>query len=418
MIRTKTIFCSIIVLLFLLSENALSQAGKGAPLLTKYAKKPRAGKIIARSFASARMTGGVLTTGYTDVFLGVDQGFVDPSKISFGNYHSDENELCIHVDVDASGTCYRWEITAERLSRLASLIDNNGIGLFSAYADNFEEEELTEEELEGYVDCELVFSNFGKYWCAYEIAGSSLEQSFHDLDLRSREFWSPEPRKSELMAEFNSNLPSGDILDEETEAYEVSDLSSNFKVYLVDNKVQFEGTAHIFHRSVLEVNHEYAKKFPSKVTKEPLITIGEVESFSEDDLELIKELNGWSKEDLIAKTNEIKWFFNEVKITNIQRLNISALSIDEYKKQSADDWFSSCDDSSVEELQSEREISYKEAAEYHNKLADGCKDEFENYEKLRSSVADGVQAIHELAFLRLIKKENPDVWQGLWDKTQ
>ena len=114
MSRTKTILCSIIVLIFLFSENAISQALKGHPLLTKYASKPKAGKIVARSLASARMTGGVLTTGYTDVFLGQDKAFVDPSKISFGDFYYGENELCVHVD--RSDTCYRWKISTDRLS--------------------------------------------------------------------------------------------------------------------------------------------------------------------------------------------------------------------------------------------------------------------------------------------------------------
>ena len=204
MFQTKTILCSIIVIIFLFSENAISQAGKGSPLLTKYASKPRAGNIVARSFAGGRMSGGVLTAGYTDVWLGEDQNLVDPSKIGFGDYDYNTNELCLHVD--KSTTCYQWKITTDRLSRLASFVENDGIGLFSAYGEFIEKK--SEDEREGYVRCESTPNT----WCASEIVGSSLEKSFYDVDLNSHELWNPEPRKSELIAELNSGLPNDCLL--------------------------------------------------------------------------------------------------------------------------------------------------------------------------------------------------------------
>jgi len=414
MFRTKSIISFIVLSLFLCSENAYSQATKRAPLLTKYASKPKAGKIVARSFASARLTGGVLSAGSTDVFHGADKTFIDPTRISFGDYYFDNDELCVHID--KSETCYRWQISEDRLSRLASFVDNKGIGLFSAFADNFEDAELGEDELEGYVNCEVVSSfEYRNLWCASEIMGSSLEQSFFDLDLHSQNFWNEEPRKNELIAEFNASLPTADIKNRQPSAWEISDLSSNFKIQLNQGKVVFGGTAHVFHRSVLEVSKQFAQENPSKVTREePLYTLAEVEQLSDEELLFIDIFLGMNKENLIANAKNGSWYFNVVEITDIQSLNFDVLSFNEFRIKFADNPNSLCDDYTVDYLQSENEFSLQDAKALHQEMIDACKAEYDNYEETRQSVADAVKALHELAFLKLIRDKNPEGWNYLW----
>jgi len=243
-----------------------------------------------RTAKGAFTTGGVF--GVSEITFYFGDKIVAPEEISFGNHKKDKNELCILY----KGDCYWIVMNTDRLSLLTQLVENKAVGLFTAYGDYIES--LPVEEREGYIKCET-FGDEDSFYCASELAGTSLEESLFYLDFTAQPplslfFISPEPRAAGWIGEYDATLPDrAHWKDPVPRDWEISDLNSFFRANLADGEVELSGDVYAYHRSLIEI-------------KSASISDTEKNKVSRNDIEFLGGKN----------------YFKHTKFTKIDKVNL------------------------------------------------------------------------------------------------
>lgn len=218
---------------FLLAISFVFSSEAGRPYgITRTAHAPM-------SVAGALSWGGVLFAGTAEVWVDDKGVLTRAASIEAIEFDPEQNVLCVKINE----RCYNTKITEDRLSRLASFVENGGVGAYTYYKPD--EQTAIDQALE---ECKFLEDG----WCVPEVLGDEeFERAVYALD-----FAMVRPIDLDRERRITSRLNEG---KPETGAryhchYEVSDIYPSRTIAKLgpDATIYLSGRLHRFYREIVD----------------------------------------------------------------------------------------------------------------------------------------------------------------------